>query len=113
MEREEVEREMGNVVATGLRGWLQRARDAVMRPWRQFRQQPDPLGVRQVAPSWTGDVDTILSRLGRISDRAWSEVTGAPPVSRHAFVMAQLAKTKNLLVRIPDEVYNGVFAEIS
>jgi uncharacterized protein with gpF-like domain len=44
---------------------------------------------------------------------AWSEATDVPPVSRHAFVVAQLATTQNFLVRIPDEVYNLVFAEIT
>jgi uncharacterized protein with gpF-like domain len=36
-----------------------------------------------------------------------------PPVSRHAFVMSQLAQTQNFLVRIPDDTYNLVFAEIA
>jgi uncharacterized protein with gpF-like domain len=45
--------------------------------------------------------------------RAWSEAVDVPPVSRHSFVMAQLAQTENFLVRIPDEVYELVFAEIS
>jgi uncharacterized protein with gpF-like domain len=112
--RDDNEREMEAVVSSGLRGWLGKARDAVMRPFKQFRGQPDPTGVFQVQPQWQEEVATIVTRLGRIADRAWNETTGGTPsVSRHAFVMSQLAQTENFLVRIPDEVYNLVFAEIA
>lgn len=111
--RDENERALEATVSTSLRTWLAKARDAVMRPWRQFRQQPDPAAVFTTQQDWNGEVDTILTRLGRIADGAWNEVTDAPSVSRHAFVMAQLAQTENFLVRIPDEVYNLVFAEIT
>jgi uncharacterized protein with gpF-like domain len=112
--RDENEREMEAVVSSGLRGWLTKARDAVMRPFKQFRSQPDPAGVFQVEGQWQEEVATIVTRLGRIADRAWNETTGrTPAVSRHAFVMSQLAQTENFLVRIPDEVYHLVFAEIA
>jgi uncharacterized protein with gpF-like domain len=54
-----------------------------------------------------------MSVIGAITMDAWSEATDVPPVSRHAFVMSQLAMTQNFLVRIPDEVYNLAFAEIA
>ena len=110
--RDEDEKGLEQVVATGLKRWLGKARDAVMRPWRQFAMQPDPVGVFQTQQDWNDEVDTILTRVGRIAEGAWNEA-GGPPVSRHAFVMAQLAQTDNFLVRIPDEVYNLVFAEIT
>jgi uncharacterized protein with gpF-like domain len=54
-----------------------------------------------------------MTTVGQIARNAWSEAVDVPPVSRHAFVMSQLAQTENFLVRIPDEVYNLVFAEIT
>jgi uncharacterized protein with gpF-like domain len=84
-----------------------------MRPWREHRVQPDITGIYQTQGAWSGEVETILSTLGQIAMHAWSEASNVPPVSRHSFVMASLAQTENLLVRIPDDVYNLVFAEIT
>lgn len=107
------ERHLTDVVAGALRRWLKKARDAVLRPWDQNKLQPDPSGVFQVQQDWNDEVDTIMTEIGKIAMHAWSAATDVPPVSRHAFVMSQLAQTQNLLVRIPDEVYNLVFAEIT
>lgn len=107
------ERHLTGVVAGALQRWLKRARDVVMRPWDEYKMQPDPSGVFQVQQDWNDEVDTILTNIGRISMNAWSQATDVPPVSRHAFVVSQLAVTQNLLVRIPDEVYRLVFAEIT
>lgn len=114
MTRREDEDHLYGVVSAKLRSWLDRARNAVMRPWVKYRSQPDPSGVYEVANDWTQFVDQILlTEIGKISLHAWSETTDTPPVSRHAFVMSQLAQTRNFLVRIPDDVYNLVFAAIT
>lgn len=111
--RDENERRLLSVVATGLSRWLARVRDAVMAPWRQYRLPPDPMAVRQLAPAWRSEVDTILTELGKISLDAWSLATDVPPVSRHAFVVATFAQAENLMVAMPDEVYHLIFAEIN
>ena len=113
MSRDGDERELEQVVASSLQRWLDKVRDAVMAPWRRYRLAPDPDGVYRVAPDWKSEVDTILTRIGQISMGAWSEATDVPPISRHAFIMSTLAQTENLLVAIPDEVYNLVFAELA
>lgn len=82
-----------------------------MAPFRSWGGMPDATGVFQSQNEW--NTDTILTTIGQIAMSAWSEATDVPPVSRHSFVMAQLAQTQNFLVRIPDEVYNLVFAEIT
>ena len=74
---------------------------------------PDPTRIYAYQDQWNGSVDTILTEIGRIGIQAWSSATDVPPVSRHAFVVAYLADVRNLLVRIPDEVANLVFAEIT
>jgi uncharacterized protein with gpF-like domain len=111
--RERDESYLASVVGAGLRRWLDQARDAVMGPWRRHRMQPDPTAVFQVQGAWNDEVETIMTNIGRIAMSAWSEATDVPPVSRHAFVVSQLAQTENFLVRMPDEVYNLIFAEIN
>lgn len=113
MPRRTDEDRLTGVVGAVLLGWLNRVKERVLAPWRQHRLQPDPTGVYQEQGAWDQGVDTILTTIGRIAMSAWSEAVDVPPVSRHAFVMAQLAQTENFLVRIPDEVYELVFAEIT
>lgn len=99
------------VVTSSLKSWLSRVHEAVMRPWQSYKISPNPTGVYQVP--WDPEIDTILTEIGKISLNAWSQASDVPPVSRHAFVMAQLAQTRNFLVRIPDETYNLIFAAIT
>lgn len=113
MSRREDEDDVRNTVGDAFRRWLGRAREAVLRPWVQHRVQPDPTAIYGTQSDWDAELGTILTVLGRISLNAWADATDVPPVSRHTFVMASLAQTENLLVRIPDEVYNLVFAEIT
>lgn len=110
--RDENERRLTGVVSDSLRRWLARARTVVMRPWNSFKIMPDPTAIYSTQDEWNREVDTILTNLGRISQDAWTELE-APAVSRHAFVVAQLAMTQNFLVRIPDETYSLIFAEIT
>jgi F like protein len=113
MSREGDENTLAGVVGAALQRWLGQARAVVMAPWRRHQMQPDPNGIYQVQSGWDGEVDTILTVIGRIAMGAWSRATDVPAVSRHSFIMSQLAQTQNFLVRIPDEVYNLVFAEIT
>lgn len=113
MPRREDEEHLRDVVSGALRSWLRRARDVVMAPWRQHKIQPDPTAIYATQGEWNDELGTILTTLGQISMHAWSEATDVPPVSRHAFVLATLGQTENLLVRVPDETYNLVFAELS
>lgn len=113
MSRSSDEDNLFEVVSGGLRRWLDKARAKVMAPFRQHGLQPDPTAIYGTQGDWNAELDTILTTIGRISENAWNEASDVPPVSRHSFIMAQLAQTQNLLVRIPDEVYNLVFAEIT
>jgi uncharacterized protein with gpF-like domain len=111
--REQDENRLTGVVGVALRRWLEKTRDMVMEPWRRYRMQPDPSAVFQNQGDWNREVDGIMTVIGQIAMSAWSSASDVPPVSRHTFVMTQLAMTENFLVRIPDEVYNLVFAEIT
>jgi hypothetical protein len=108
MSRADDERRLTDVVSGVLRSWLDKARAAVMKPF-----QPDPTQIYGLQGAWDSSVDTILTEIGKIGLGAWSEATGVPPVSRHAFIVSYLSDVRSLLVRIPDEVANLVFAEIT
>lgn len=113
MSRRDDEERLRGVVGSALRRWLDRARAAVMAPWHQHRIQPDPSAIYGTQGVWDEQLGTILTTIGQIALHAWSDATDVPPVSRHAFIQSSLAQTENLLVRIPDETYNLVFAELS
>lgn len=111
--RDADEAKLGAVVSRALQRWLDRARDVVMAPFRQHGVQPDATAIYSTQPLWNSEVDTILTTIGQIALGAWSQATDVPAVSRHAFVVSYLADVRNLLVRIPDETANLVFAEIT
>jgi len=111
--RDRDEERLRSVVFAALGRFLGAAQRAVLQPFRDWGGMPDPTGVYQVQGTWTDSLDAILTTVGQIAMDAWSEATNVPPVSRHAYVMAQLATTQNFLVRIPDEVYNLIFAELT
>lgn len=110
--RDQNENRLFGVVFKALAKFLGAAERAVLRPFREWRGAPDPTGVYMEQSSWRDDMDSIMTTVGQIAMDAWSQATDVPPISRHAFVMSQLAQTENFLVRIPDEVYNLVFAEL-
>lgn len=113
MSRSEDEGKIASAAAKALQRWLSRARDVVMEPYRRWRMLPDPAAVYATQPDWNREVDTILATISQVALGAWSRASDVPPVSRHAFLVAYLADVQNLLVRIPDEVANLIFAEIT
>ena len=108
MSRADDERSLGAMVGGALRRFLDKARGVVL-----GSGPPDPTRIYSLQPQWNSDVETILTEIGKIGLGAWSGATDVPPVSRHSFIQAYLADVQNLLVRVPDEVANLVFAEIS
>jgi uncharacterized protein with gpF-like domain len=102
-----------------LRDWLRRVADAVLRPFRTYGMTPDPGGVYETSTWWNGQVDILVTNdLEQVAREGWEQVADQfdlhlPFVSTDSYIQAQLAFTQNLLVRIPDEIYNLIFAEIS
>jgi uncharacterized protein with gpF-like domain len=99
--------------------FLQRVIDAVLGAHKRFGISPDPAGVYEVAPWWNSQIDNLVADdLEQIAEEGWQEVVArlgldVPFISTDTFIQAQLAVTQNLLVRIPDEVYNLIFAELN
>ena len=96
-----------------LKKWLSRTRDAVMAPWREFKAQPNPSSVYSTAPLWQMEVDRILVELTPALREGWAAADLPRDFNiNDPFIQANLALTKNLLVRIPDEVHAKIVAAI-
>lgn len=116
MARPEQQRNVYRAIYGLLRDWLEKVRQAVMRSWRQFRSYPDPQGVYEVP--FTPVATQIMEAMEPVHEDSWVEVMDSfglaiPYVSTDSFIQAQVAQTQNLLVRIPDQVADLIFAEIS
>lgn len=108
------ENRLSAIILRHLAEWLRRVLDAVLAGFRRFGVAPDPTAVYSQQPDWERRVDAILPELASAHEIGWHSVLPDEPlVSTDSFIQAQIAHTRNLLVRIPDEVYQLVFAEIS
>lgn len=96
-------------VLEAIRNWV-----PVLRRFTMASGSPDPTGVQDAQPAWTGQLDrVIMPALDTVVNHGWRWQSGQPFISSNSFAQAQLALTYNLLVRLPDDVYNAIFAEIS
>lgn len=92
-----------------IRAWLPSLRRFVF-----TSGQPDPVGVEAARPAWAELLDSeVMPALETVVDHGWTWQSGEPFVSPNSFAQAQLALTRNLLVRLPDDVYNLIFSQIS
>ena len=98
-------------VLRAIRSWLPFLRPDV---FRQGQTRPDPTGAFRAVPAWQKALDTeIMPALETVVDHGWRWQSGEPFISSNSFAQAQLAMTRNLLVRMPDDVYNLIFSELS
>lgn len=118
----DLERRVFAIVLEWLTKFIEAARESILAFARAFGTQPNPNDVFTSAPVWIGGVDKIVAELESIAeaarDRERSRLlgvgNGSPgPISTDSFVMGSLAMSRNLLVRVPDEVYQLIFAEIT
>lgn len=97
----------------GLTRWLNRAREVVMTPWRQFRAAPNPIALASTTPLWQAQVDRILPALTPAQREGWAAahlVGDFDP--KDPYIQANLALTYNLIVRIPDQVHAMIVGAI-
>lgn len=113
MASREAEDNVYQAAKTGLTRWLARAKSAAMEPFRRFQAQPDPNGILSVQPVWQVEVDRIVASLTPTLKEGWAAAHLPGNYDpQDPFIKANLALTRNLLARIPDEIHSLVIRQI-
>lgn len=100
-------------VLAALTAWLASVVTAVLAGFVRFGIAPNIEALWSTIPQWTRSVDALMPDLAEIARLGWNQAnrdlgTSDPFSPGNAFVQEQLAKTRNLLVRIGDEVYRDI-----
>lgn len=97
--------------------WLGVVAAAVLAAFHRFGTAPDPNAIWSTVPNWNRQVDRLMSALEQIARAGWIE-TGrqlgveVPFDPSDPILQDQLSRTRNLMVRTPDEVYRRIIDEL-
>lgn len=111
------------MVLAALTAWLALVAAKVLNPWRLFRMPPAPDALWSLQADWDRRVRVLVTWLGdNAAQEGWDrwfdelEDNGDMPVpvypSTNAHIAAHLAMVENYLVRIPEEVFNLIIADV-
>jgi hypothetical protein len=108
-----VEAAFAAAVLAALTAWLASVIAAVLAGFVRFGIAPNIEALWSTIPSWTDAVDNLMPDLADIARLGWEQGnrdlgTSDPFSPGNAFVQERLAKTRNMLVRIGDEVYRDI-----
>lgn len=97
--------------------WLAGATAAVLAAFTRFGAAPDPAAIWSTVPNWERQVDRLLTALEQIARAGWIDASQQLGVDlpfdvSDSILQDQLARTRNLMVRTPDEVYRLVVGEL-
>ena len=97
--------------------WLADVAAAVLAGFTRFGAAPDPVAIWSTVPSWERQVDRLMSGLEQIARAGWIEAgrqlgVEIPFDPSDSLLQDQLARTRNLMVRTPDEVYRRIIGEL-
>jgi len=94
--------------------WVKGIAKKVMFPWTEWGMLPDPGGVYSDNDDWFRSVETVIDSLERRPVReGWNSVPDTTPYTPTQFIQQHLAQVRNLLRRIPDEVFAEIRDEIA
>lgn len=93
--------------------WLTQVIAKVLGGFLAFGISPDPAGVWASVPQWERLVDGLMDRLVQLARAGWIEASrqlglDLPFNPNDPILQDQLQRTRNLMVRTPDEVYRLV-----
>lgn len=88
--------------------WLAKVRDAVLGP----SGQPDPSAVLGRRSEWNREVENLMPSLEEIAAAGWREGSGRPFVDTSTFILSDLARARNFLRNVANEVYALLVAEM-
>ena len=97
--------------------WLGVVAAAVLAAFTRFGAPPDPTAIWSTVPQWERQVDRLMSGLEQIARAGWIEAgrqlgVEIPFDPTDSLIQDQLARTRNLMVRTPDEVYRRIIDEL-
>lgn len=98
--------------------WLTSVFAAVMAPFTFYGLAPDPTAIWSTVPLWNRQVDRLMTALEQLTRAGWIDATtqlgvDAPFNPSDAFIQDQLARTRNLMVRTPDDVYQQIIRQLA
>jgi hypothetical protein len=97
----------------GLTRWLAAAKSKVLASWKNFGAQPSADSIFAADPVWQGEVDRIIAALTPALREGWSAAHLPKTFDiNDPYIQTNLALTRNLLVRVPDEAHSLVVAAI-
>lgn len=113
-----VEAAFAATILAAFTAWLASVAAAVLAGFVRFGLAPNADALFSLLPAWTRHVDKLMVDLGVIAKLGWDQGGGdlesrIPFDLGNQFVQGQLARTRNLLVRIGDEVYKEIIAALS
>lgn len=97
--------------------WLSVVAAAVLAAFTRFGAAPDPAAIWSTVPAWEWQVDRLMTALEQIARAGWIDAgqqlgVELPFDPSDSILADQLARTRNLMVRTPDEVYRRVIGEL-
>jgi hypothetical protein len=112
------ERAIARVMEAAYRAWLAAVRGAVMASYNRFGLPPDPSGVWAASPLWNSRVEKLMQDLRDLARFGWmdaaTDIGENLPFDASSSILADtLQRTRNLMVRTPDEVYRRVIEELA
>lgn len=105
-------------VLAALTAWLASVATAVLAGFMRFGLPPDPNALFSQQPLWERRVDGLMSDLENMARLGWIQAgkdlgVQTPFDLRNPIIQDQLSRTRNLLVRISDEVYRDIISALS
>lgn len=97
--------------------WLGLVSRMVLASFVLFGLSPDPTALWSTVPVWERQVDRLMTALEQIARAGWIDASQQLGVDlpfdvSDSILQDQLARTRNLMVRTPDEVYRRLIAEL-
>lgn len=104
-------------VLAAFASWLAAVAAVVLAPVVLFSLSPNPGALWSTLPLWEQQVDRLIRELGNIARKGWEAAAAQLGVNvpfnlADPLLQASLARTRNLLVRIPDEIYRTILREL-
>ena len=97
--------------------WLAAVAAVVLAGFTRFGAPPDPTAIWSTVPNWERQVDRLMAALEQIARAGWIEANRQLGVDipfdvDDSILQDQLSRTRNLMVRTPDEVYRLIVGEL-